>query len=63
MRIRLPAGSYRLARPTELIDGPRIQLSRGTDEESYPAFQRTAAEIETRVRFLLHVIRQRPPRR
>jgi protein-tyrosine-phosphatase/DNA-binding transcriptional ArsR family regulator len=34
-----------------------------TDEESYPVFQRTAAEIETRVRFLLHVIRQRPPRR
>jgi protein-tyrosine-phosphatase/DNA-binding transcriptional ArsR family regulator len=34
-----------------------------TDKESYPAFERTAAEIETRVRFLLHVIRQRPPRR
>jgi ArsR family transcriptional regulator, arsenate/arsenite/antimonite-responsive transcriptional repressor / arsenate reductase (thioredoxin) len=34
-----------------------------TDEESYPAFQRTAAEIETRVRFLLHVIRQRSARR
>jgi protein-tyrosine-phosphatase len=29
-----------------------------TDEESYPVFQRTAAEIETRVRFLLYVIRQ-----
>jgi ArsR family transcriptional regulator, arsenate/arsenite/antimonite-responsive transcriptional repressor / arsenate reductase (thioredoxin) len=34
-----------------------------TDEESYPAFQRTAAEIETRVRFLLHAIRQQPARR
>jgi protein-tyrosine-phosphatase len=34
-----------------------------TDEESYPAFERTAAEIETRVRFLLHVIRPRPTRR
>jgi protein-tyrosine-phosphatase len=34
-----------------------------TDEASYPAFQRTAAEIETRVGFLLHVIRQRPARR
>ena len=27
-----------------------------TDEQSYPAFQRTAQEIETRIRFLLHVI-------
>lgn len=35
----------------------------GTEEESYAAFQRTAEEIETRVRFLLHVIRQRPARR
>lgn len=33
------------------------------DEASYPAFQRTAAEIEDRVRFLLHVIRQQPARR
>src|SRR5918999_4483496 len=38
-------------------------LEGDTDEESYPAFQRTAAEIETRVRFLHHVIRQRPARR
>jgi ArsR family transcriptional regulator, arsenate/arsenite/antimonite-responsive transcriptional repressor / arsenate reductase (thioredoxin) len=38
-------------------------LERESDEESYPAFQRTAVEIETRVRFLLHVIRQRPTRR
>jgi protein-tyrosine-phosphatase len=34
-----------------------------TDEASYPAFQCTAAEIETRVGFLLHVIRQRSARR
>lgn len=34
-----------------------------TDEESYPAFQRAAAEIETRVRFLLDVIRQPTIRR
>ncbi len=27
------------------------------DEETYPAFQRTAAELETRIRFLLHVIK------
>jgi protein-tyrosine-phosphatase/DNA-binding transcriptional ArsR family regulator len=38
-------------------------LEGDTDAESYPAFERTAAEIETRVRFLLHVIRQRPARR
>jgi hypothetical protein len=30
------------------------------DEESYPAFQPTAPEIETRVRIMLHVIRPRP---
>jgi protein-tyrosine-phosphatase/DNA-binding transcriptional ArsR family regulator len=42
---------------------PDPALEGETDEESYPAFQRTAAEIESRVRFLLHVIRQRPPRR
>jgi protein-tyrosine-phosphatase/DNA-binding transcriptional ArsR family regulator len=29
-----------------------------TDEESYPAFQRTAAELETRNHFLLHLIAQ-----
>jgi protein-tyrosine-phosphatase/DNA-binding transcriptional ArsR family regulator len=33
----------------------------GTDEDSYPAFQRTAADIETRVRFLLPLITQTPP--
>ncbi|HZP58284.1 MAG TPA: ArsR family transcriptional regulator [Dehalococcoidia bacterium] len=34
-----------------------------TDDESYPAFQRTADEIEDRVRFLLHLIHQQPHRR
>jgi thioredoxin type arsenate reductase len=38
-------------------------LETGTDDESYPAFQRATAEIEDRVRFLLHVIRQQPTRR
>lgn len=38
-------------------------LDGDTDEESYPAFQRTAAEIEDRVRFMIHVIRQHPVRR
>jgi thioredoxin type arsenate reductase len=38
-------------------------LEGGTDDESYPTFQRTAAEIEDRVRFMLHVIRQQHPRR
>ena len=33
-------------------------LEGDTDDESYPAFQRTAAEIENRVQFMLHVIRQ-----
>ncbi|MEX2225926.1 MAG: ArsR family transcriptional regulator [Dehalococcoidia bacterium] len=38
-------------------------LEGDTDEESYPAFQRTAADIENRVRFMLHVIRQQHARR
>jgi ArsR family transcriptional regulator, arsenate/arsenite/antimonite-responsive transcriptional repressor / arsenate reductase (thioredoxin) len=33
-----------------------------SDEESYPAFQQTAVELATRVRFLLHRIQSRPPR-
>lgn len=33
-------------------------LEGDTNEESYPAFQRTAAEIENRVEFMLHSIRQ-----
>jgi len=28
----------------------------GSDAETYPAFERTAAELETRIRFLLHVV-------
>jgi ArsR family transcriptional regulator, arsenate/arsenite/antimonite-responsive transcriptional repressor / arsenate reductase (thioredoxin) len=31
------------------------------DEETYPAFQQTAAELVTRVRFLLHHIQSGPP--
>jgi protein-tyrosine-phosphatase len=27
-----------------------------SDEDTYPAFQRTAAELETRIRFLLHLV-------
>lgn len=42
---------------------PDPALEGETGQESYPAFQRTAAGIETRVRFLLHLIRQRPARR
>jgi hypothetical protein len=38
-------------------------LEGDADEESYPAFQRTAADIDDRVRFLLHAIRQHSPRR
>ena len=38
-------------------------LEAGNDEESYPAFQRTAADIEERVQCLLHVIRQHTARR
>ena len=34
-----------------------------TDEESYQAFQRAAADIESRVRFMLHLIRQHSARR
>ena len=37
-------------------------LEGDSDVESYPAFQRTAAEIETRIEFLLHVIDNRPRR-
>jgi protein-tyrosine-phosphatase len=32
----------------------------GTDEDSYPAFRRVAADIETRVRFLLRLIEHTP---
>jgi len=33
----------------------------GDDLDTYPAFQRVAAELETRIRFLLHRIADRPP--
>jgi protein-tyrosine-phosphatase len=42
---------------------PDPALEADTDEESYQAFRRTAAEIEERVRFLLHVVREQPTRR
>ena len=32
----------------------------GSDAETYPAFERTAAELETRIRFLLHRIAEPP---
>jgi len=41
---------------------PDPALEGENDQESYPAFRRTAAELETRIRFLLHVI-QYPARR
>lgn len=37
---------------------PDPVLESDIDEESYPAFERTAAEIENRIRFLIHVIEQ-----
>lgn len=42
---------------------PDPALGAETDKKSYPAFQRAASEIESRVRFLLHVIEQQPSRR
>lgn len=42
---------------------PDPALEGDTVEETYPAFQRTASEIETRVRFLAHTIGQQPARR
>jgi protein-tyrosine-phosphatase/DNA-binding transcriptional ArsR family regulator len=33
----------------------------GSDTETYPAFEQTAAELENRVRFLLHRINDQPP--
>ncbi len=38
-------------------------LEGDTGEDSYPAFQRTAADIENRVLFMFHVIRQHRARR
>jgi protein-tyrosine-phosphatase/DNA-binding transcriptional ArsR family regulator len=44
--------------PPELIHWSIADPARagGTDEDSYPAFRRVAADIETRVRFLLRLI-------
>jgi len=42
---------------------PDPALGAGSDEESYPEFQRVASEIESRIRFLLYVIGQQPSRR
>ncbi len=33
----------------------------GSSEETYPVFEQTAAELETRIRFLLHRINDQPP--
>jgi ArsR family transcriptional regulator, arsenate/arsenite/antimonite-responsive transcriptional repressor / arsenate reductase (thioredoxin) len=41
---------------------PDPALEGDTEEETYQAFQRVAAEIKTRVRFLLHIIEDVPPR-
>ncbi len=35
----------------------------GSDADTYPAFERTAAELATRIRFLLHRINNAPTRR
>ena len=40
---------------------PDPAASGGTDEDSYPVFQRTATEIATRVRYLLSVLTASPP--
>ncbi len=42
---------------------PDPGLEGESDEASYPAFERTAHELETRIRFLLSVIHDRPRRR
>jgi ArsR family transcriptional regulator, arsenate/arsenite/antimonite-responsive transcriptional repressor / arsenate reductase (thioredoxin) len=42
--------------PDPALEGP-------TDRASYPAFERTAAELETRVEFLLHQLNERATRR
>ena len=42
--------------PDPSLEGP-------TNRDSYPAFERTAAELETRVRFLLPLLSEPPTRR
>jgi hypothetical protein len=39
--------------PDPALEGP-------TDRASYPAFERTATELETRISYLLHLL-ARPP--
>jgi protein-tyrosine-phosphatase len=48
--------------PPQLIHWsiPDPAVKGDTDEETYPAFERTAAELETRIRFLLHFF-EHPP--
>ena len=42
---------------------PDPALEGSTARASYPAFERTAAELETRIRFLLHLLSERATRR
>jgi protein-tyrosine-phosphatase len=42
--------------PDPALEGP-------TDRRSYPAFERTAVELETRIGFLLHQLNERTTRR
>ena len=42
---------------------PDPGLAGSTNRASYPAFERTASELETRIRFWLHLINQPLPRR
>jgi protein-tyrosine-phosphatase len=42
---------------------PDPALEGATDRASYPAFERTAAELETRIAFLLPMLQQSPVRR
>jgi hypothetical protein len=37
---------------------PDPALEAANDRASYPAFERTATELETRIRFLLHLLDQ-----
>jgi protein-tyrosine-phosphatase len=42
---------------------PDPNLEGPTDRDSYPAFERTAAELETRISFLLHLLTEPTTRR
>ena len=39
---------------------PDPALEGSTDDDSYPAFERTASELETRIRFFLASINEKP---